>query len=176
MYKRQPEAQFEGDLGAVGPHHSIDLVGCDPGVGQGPEGANQGDGRRIVVRQDSGLLRVADTGDGDPAEGMGGVCRHGSTVSSRGGSGPGLRRGESPCTAHTLAPGRRVEGERLTILRGASRTSLRSRTGGAIGVVAALGGGEIVGRGLPDGASGMHRRVRSVVVACTVLALSLIHI
>ena len=65
-----PEAQFEDDLRAVGPHHSVDLVGRDPGIGQCPERPEQGDGRRIVVRQGPGLHRVGDAGDGDVTEGM----------------------------------------------------------------------------------------------------------
>ena len=37
------ETQLEGDLCAVRPDHPVDVVGRDAGVGQGPQGAENGD-------------------------------------------------------------------------------------------------------------------------------------
>ena len=84
------ESQLKGDLRAVRPHDSVDLVRCDAGVGQRSERTHQGDGRRVVARQGPGLHGVADAGDGHVGERVWCRDRHERIVSIVGRCGPKL--------------------------------------------------------------------------------------
>jgi len=64
------EAQLEGDLRAVRPDHTVDVAGCDAGIGECSQCARQGNGGRVVLRQDAGLHRVVDADDGHVGEGV----------------------------------------------------------------------------------------------------------
>ena len=130
------EAQLEGDLRAVGPHHSVDLVGLHAGIGQRPERTEQGDGRRIVVRQSPGLHRVGDAGDGDVTEGVG---RHG---------------------AYSRTRTRWMRSAVCTLCWTTRPASVRSGTGGRRRAPGAQGVWEIVNRALLSRTAQASRRVR----------------
>ena len=70
-----PEAQFEGDAGAVRADDTVDVVRGDAGVGQRTQRTEERNGGRVVLGQDASLHRVVDADDGDAGEGM---ARHGA--------------------------------------------------------------------------------------------------